>query len=118
MFKANCHCGAVDLAVPHLPSILTACNCSYCRRIGAVWAYYIPFDVIVVSGAEIMVPYVLDRPSVAMHHCGTCGCVTHWESMNAKVDRMGLNARMMDPIVLQTSPVRQLDSLEIQHILD
>ncbi|WP_108663169.1 GFA family protein [Acuticoccus kandeliae] len=118
MIKASCHCGCVRLALPHMPSVLTACHCSYCRRIGGVWAYYTPFDVIIVSGAEILVPYVQDKPSIAMHHCATCGCVSHWESLNPKVDRMGINARMMDPIVMLTVPIRQLDGMPALHDLD
>jgi hypothetical protein len=40
MLVATCHCGAVRIEVPRRPRTLTDCNCSICRRYGALWAYY------------------------------------------------------------------------------
>src|SRR5450759_179867 len=42
---ASCHCGAVHLAIDAPPETLTECNCSICRRYGALWAYYSPKQV-------------------------------------------------------------------------
>ena len=36
----SCHCGAVKIEVPSAPEWLGRCNCSFCRRIGAMMAYY------------------------------------------------------------------------------
>jgi hypothetical protein len=40
MLRANCHCGAISLSVPSEPEYLIDCNCSICRRYGALWALY------------------------------------------------------------------------------
>ena len=40
MLTASCHCGAIRLEVSRTPRMLTDCNCSICRRYGALWAYY------------------------------------------------------------------------------
>ena len=40
MLTASCHCGAIRLEVSRTPRTLTDCNCSICRRYGALWAYY------------------------------------------------------------------------------
>ena len=45
MIEASCHCGAVGLQVPHAPEEVKECNCSICRRNGALMAYYSPKDV-------------------------------------------------------------------------
>ena len=42
MIEASCHCGAVRIEVAERPAQLTACNCSLCRRLGTLWAYYRP----------------------------------------------------------------------------
>ena len=40
MLSAICHCGSVRIHVRRAPRTVTSCNCSICRRYGALWAYY------------------------------------------------------------------------------
>jgi hypothetical protein len=40
MLSATCHCGSVRIHVRRAPRTVTRCNCSICRRYGALWAYY------------------------------------------------------------------------------
>lgn len=40
MQKASCHCGKVRIEIGTLPATVTDCNCSLCRRYGALWGYY------------------------------------------------------------------------------
>jgi len=40
MLKTTCHCGAIRIQIPGHPSEVTNCNCSICRRLGTLWAYY------------------------------------------------------------------------------
>ena len=107
MHEGSCHCGAVRLTLPSTPTVATACNCSLCRRVGALWAYYRPEQVTLVVGAGTTVPYVQGERTLEMHHCATCGCVTHWQSL--KKDRVGVNARMINPAEIAEIPVRRLD---------
>ena len=51
MLHASCHCGAVRLELARRPRRLTDCNCSICRRYGALWAYYSRKTARVVEGA-------------------------------------------------------------------
>jgi hypothetical protein len=47
---------------------------------------------------------------LAFHHCRTCGCTTHWRSLDpARDDRMGVNARLMNPEAIKGARVRKLD---------
>ncbi len=39
MIRVACHCGAVRLSVEPAPRWVLDCNCSICRRYGALWAY-------------------------------------------------------------------------------
>ena len=75
MIEASCHCGAVRMQVER-PQRLTSCNCSFCRRHGAVWAYYDASHVAFMSGAGMTVPYIQGDRTLATHHCPTCGCIT------------------------------------------
>ena len=47
---------------------------------------------------------------LAFRRCATCGCVTNWECITdpPPVDRMGVNARLLD-IDIDTIPVVKFD---------
>ena len=119
MIHASCHCGAVRLDVAHAPSQVTDCNCSICRRLGVLWAYYSPSEVTVAGGPEATTGYVrANGGHLAFHHCRVCGCATHWRSLDATRDRMGVNARLMDPEILAAAKVRKLDGADTWTYVD
>ena len=39
MLRGECHCGALSWTMEGEPGPATACNCTLCRRYGALWAY-------------------------------------------------------------------------------
>ena len=117
MIEASCHCGAVRIEVAERPAQLTACNCSLCRRLGTLWAYYRPQQVSIVQGAGATVPYVQGDRTLAMHHCATCGCITHWSSLTG-ADRMAVNARLMEEREIQHARVRRLNAAVTWRYLD
>ena len=117
MIEASCHCGAVRLYVPHVPEEAKACNCSICRRLGAIWAYYLPAEV-TTPAADLTDPYMWGDRMIAFHRCRTCGCATHWLSLDPTTRRMGVNARMFDPQVMAGIRVRPFDGAETWRFLD
>ena len=112
----SCHCGAVRFELNEAPARVTSCNCSICRRLGTLMAYYHPAQVR-VSGPTVA--YSWGDRSIAFHHCGTCGCTTHWSSLDpAQAERMAVNARLLPPDVIATVPVRHFDGAESWTFLD
>ena len=78
---ATCHCGDTQIVLPEHPTQAARCNCTFCQRTGAVWAYS---DVGQIEVRE-------DRsrrdygtnPQVGLHHfCGRCGMHTWGESVD------------------------------------
>lgn len=112
MIEASCHCGAVHFTVASPPETVTDCNCSMCRRYGGLWAYYSPADVTFPEPVGPTDTYIQGDKTLATHRCANCGCVTHWASLDTTYDRMGVNARMMDPQVLAKARVRRLDGAD------
>lgn len=109
MIAGSCHCGAVQIGVAEAPSIVTSCNCSICRRLGTLWAYYRPDQVTLTHAPGATDAYSWGDKTLAFRRCTTCGCITHWESIEQRVaDRMGVNARLLD-ISLDDIPVRKFD---------
>jgi len=115
VIEASCHCGAVRLKIARAPDSVTHCNCSICRRLGVLWAYYHPREVTIAAAPDATTPYAWGDKSIAFHHCKICGCATHWASLGAPpVDRMGVNARLMDREVLAVAKVRRLDGADTE----
>lgn len=117
MIEASCHCGAVTLALAAPPETVTDCNCSVCRRYGVLWAYYRP-EQVRVEGDRGTDTYLRGDRSIAFHRCRTCGCITHWAPVAREIDRMGVNARLMAPDVLENARVRKLDGADTEKYAD
>ena len=118
MIETSCHCGAVTLALAAPPETVTDCNCSICRRYGVLWAYY-PQQQVRVSladgGTDV---YQWGDRSIAFHRCRACGCVTHWAPVTRRVDRLGVNARLMAADILENVRVRKLDGADSEEYVD
>jgi hypothetical protein len=105
MIEASCHCGAVQFAVETAPGDVNDCNCSICRRYGALWAYYHPQQVRFAAENGPTDIYMWGDRQLEFHRCRTCGCITHWSAVDRALGRMGVNARLMPPEVLAAIPV-------------
>jgi hypothetical protein len=75
---ASCHCGATKIQAP-TPTTATECNCSYCARTGAVWAYFAPGELVMLSLADERT-YCASDAGNRHHFCGRCGMQTWGES--------------------------------------
>ena len=116
MVEVVCHCGAARLGVPALPTEVTECNCSICRRTAARWAYYSPKEVDLPDGRRTEA-YVWGDRMLAFHRCRTCGCLTHWQSLDGTQERMAVNARLMD-LDWPKIRIRQFDGANTWAYLD
>jgi hypothetical protein len=115
----SCHCGAVRLTLPSLPDKATRCNCSLCRRVGGVWAYY-EFGTVLIDGhPEHTVEYVQGDRTLRTMRCKTCGIVTHWEPLPPKPGaRQGVNLNNFEPKLLESVHIRHFDGADTWAFLD
>ena len=110
MLEASCHCGAVRLEVARRPRQLTQCNCSICRRYGALWGYYSHKTARVVTPKKALAKYTWRNGTLEFYHCRTCGCITHHERARKRPDStVAVNARLLDPAQLRGVPIRKFD---------
>jgi len=76
MLVGTCHCGAVTIELPSAPETSTSCNCSLCRRLGGLWAYY-EFGTVRITGhPENTQEYIQGDKTLRTVRCATCGCTT------------------------------------------
>ena len=108
--KATCHCGACTIEVDAAPENVNSCQCSICRRYGTLWAYYSPKNVRIDLGGAEPDRYMWGDRDLQFNRCKTCGCVTHWTSVDTSYDRMAVNARMFPREILDALPVRRSEN--------
>jgi hypothetical protein len=119
MLSARCHCGAVEVRAPRPPETLTNCNCSICRRYGALWAYYPDTDVTLMAAPDATDEYVWGDRSQKFIRCKHCGCVMQWRKLMLGPDtRTGVNARNFEPSAIDGARIRLLDGAQSWNYLD
>src|SRR5678815_3618649 len=99
------------------PSVVTECNCSICRRLGARWAHYSPKEV-TLPDPQTTQPYVWGDRMLAFHRCRACGITTHWQSLDGSRDRKAINARLIDGLDWSVIRIRQFDGAATWTYLD
>jgi hypothetical protein len=77
--KATCHCGAVELEL-NLPNGIEnprRCNCSMCRRKGAIAASIKSSGLRIVHGSDSLSYYQFNTFAAKHYFCSKCGIHTH-----------------------------------------
>lgn len=109
MIRAACHCTNVRFEIESAPVWVLDCNCTLCRRYGALWAYYEPGQVRMVQGAGEIDHYSWQEHDLGFHWCKKCGCLTHHTILKDDPPTIrGINARMI--------PTLDPSQVEILHI--
>lgn len=114
--NGSCHCQAVKWQFNGKPSASSACNCTICRRYGAIWIYgYEGVGEDIEITGELH-SYARDSKSISFYFCPKCGCVIKW-SMN-KLTKSGklkcaINARSIDdPKLIEDIKLEHFDGLD------
>jgi hypothetical protein len=114
MIEGSCHCGAVRWTFHGVPTSATACNCTTCRRYGALWAYDYEAEGIHVFGSTHV--YSRGNRTLAFHFCPGCGCVAYWRSTSLGKDgrrRIAVNLRLAaEPDVVAPVLIDHFDGLK------
>lgn len=112
MIEGSCHCGAVHWQFDGVPDGVTACNCTVCRRYGALWAYDYEGEGIRLAGHTR--DYVRGR-AIEFHFCPVCGCVVCWRARGLDDQgrrRMAVNLRLAEPGAVASLPIDRFDGLD------
>ena len=119
MLSGTCHCGAIRIEVPSPPKTVTDCNCSLCRRLNALWAYYKVGTVRVEHYPEKTAEYIWGDKTLRTVRCATCGCVTHWDPLNPEPEaRHGVKIKNFNPALLESVRIRRFDGADTWKFLD
>lgn len=119
MISATCHCGAIRIEVPAAPETVTCCNCSICRRLGALWGFY-PLDAVAIASPDGGTDeYVWGEATRRFVRCARCGCTTHVLPVVPKpTSKVEVNARLFDAALLGQMRVRHFDGADTWKYID
>lgn len=113
MIRGRCHCKAVAWKFKGVPESAIACNCTICRRYGALWAFDFENEAISVTGETT--GYIWGDRTVTFHFCGRCGCVIYWRGLATSTignrRRMAVNLRLAPPLSVGSIIVDHFDGL-------
>ena len=102
-FKGSCHCGAVRFEVRNQEELrdLMRCNCSLCRRRGAIMATAQLEDLVITEGENKLSLYQWNTKIARHYFCSVCGIYTHHQRRRFP-DQVGFNVACLEGIDLDT----------------
>jgi hypothetical protein len=113
MVRAACHCTGVRFEIAEHPAWVLDCNCTICRRYGALWTYFHGADqakLLTTPAPDATEAYLWGDRQIRFHRCRTCGCVTHIQTADAASVIFGLNARLIPTLDPARVRVVQMDN--------
>ncbi len=107
--KLTCHCGSVELELylPHGLENPRRCDCSMCRRRGAVVASVLLKNLKIVKGKDKLSLYQFNTNTAKHFFCSSCGIYTHHQRRSSPT-QYGFNVACLEgvnPFEIQDVPV-------------
>ncbi len=95
----RCHCGAVEFQVTLENGFqnLRRCNCSLCRRKGAVMASVPLAGLEVNKGEDFLTLYQWNTKTARHYFCEVCGIYTHHQRRSVPAES-GFNVACIDAV--------------------
>ena len=112
MLTVSCLCGGLSVSTSALPDYVNECNCTLCRKAGALWAYYAPEQVSVSGEAKRVRRRDKSDPMVDVQFCPDCGSTTHFTLTGSAIRRFG---KTMMGVNLRLAREDQLVGVEVRY---
>jgi hypothetical protein len=106
--KASCHCGAVvlELDLPNGIENPRRCDCSICRRKGAIVASVKLSGIKIIKGNDALRLYQFNTMTAKHYFCSVCGIYTHHQR-RSNPEEYGYNVGCLEgvnPFLIEDIP--------------
>jgi hypothetical protein len=106
--RATCHCSSVELELDLPDGIVDPrrCDCSICRRKGAIVASVPLSGIKVIKGHDVLKLYQFNTKTAKHYFCSNCGIYTHHQR-RSNPEQYGYNVGCLEgvnPFDLDTVP--------------
>ena len=97
--QSTCHCKAVILELSLPDGIVNPrrCDCSICRRKGAIVASVKLADIKILQGQEVLKCYQFNTNTAKHYFCSNCGIYTHHQR-RSHPDEYGYNVGCLEGV--------------------
>ncbi len=107
--RGSCHCGGVtfEVMLPHGLVDPHHCDCSLCRRRGAIVVTVPLDDLLIIEGADLLSLYQFNTKTAKHYFCSRCGIYTHHQR-RSNPEEYSVNLGCLEgivPFVLEPVPV-------------
>ena len=107
-YQGSCHCGRVAFELEARLDYVMECNCSLCRRVGALWHGASESSFRITSGEDELVLYQFNTKTAKHYSCKHCG-VHPFSRPRLDPSRWAVNVRCIDGVDLSTLPKKHFD---------
>ena len=104
----SCHCGRVTFELDADLAQVIDCNCSLCRRRGALWHGALEPQLRIVKGEGELELYQFNTKTAKHYFCRHCG-IHPFIRPRLEPSRWAVNVRCLDGVDLSSLKVRQFD---------
>jgi hypothetical protein len=110
VYRGSCHCGQIAFEVEGDLTQVADCNCSICRRKGAL-LWFVPRQQLRLLTPEAdMSTYTFNKHVIQHHFCPTCGIHPFGEGRDPAGNAMAaVNVRCLDDVDLGSLAVKHFD---------
>jgi hypothetical protein len=111
--RLSCHCGTVILELDLPDGIVNPrrCDCTMCRRRGAIVASVPLAGIRIVQGAESLTLYQFNTRTAKHYFCSRCGIYTHHQRRSVPAE-YGYNVGCLEGVnPYELGPVPTLDGI-------
>ena len=109
-YRGGCHCGAVRYETTASFDTVLSCNCSICRKRGALWTYISPADFDLLSGEDELVDYQFNQRLIHHVFCRICGVGSFSTGRGEDgSEGIGINIRCLEDVDVESLPVTFYD---------
>ena len=106
--QGSCHCGKVVFEYESAPIPALECNCSICRRKGAIWQAVDNEHFKILAGHDDLGLYRFGTNTAKHFFCKTCG-VSTFSNPRIAPDKWVVNLRCVDDVDLSSLKVLPFD---------
>src|ERR1700757_3705904 len=103
-YQGSCHCGKTRFEVDADLDHVRVCDCSICRRRGALIHRVPPEDFRLATPLEELARYPFHTRTARDYFCPTCG-ILPFRRPRTGPDLWGINVRCLDGVDLDAIPI-------------
>ena len=106
--RGSCHCGRVTFELTATLDYVIDCNCSHCRRRGALWHPAVESELRILSGEGDLALYRFNTMTAKHYFCRHCG-IHPFIRPRLDPTRWSVNVRCIDGVDLASLTVKRFD---------